>query len=441
MKKILKKFPKNIKFPNKSLKVAITGLSRSGKTIFITSLINQLLNDSNLKRKLNKNYRVSIIANEKLEQFKYNEFLANLSQKEPIWPTSTSDISAITLRFEVEQKLFKNKIIDIEIVDYPGEWIVDIDLLNKSYEKWSEEVFKVINTEPRKSLAKEFLEALENIDLTKKIDKNIEEDLVKKYTNFLYRCNENKLSLIQPGRFIMPAYLKDSEILSFCPLPQVNTLNQDSYYLKFKSRYENYVEKYVKDFHSNYFSKFDRQIVLVDVLKALKSGHESFEDMVETLKIIMSIYSYGKLNFFTKFFKTKIDKVTFCATKADHVANNQHNNYKSLLEMIIKEAKGEIDIKGVKTTSTIISSIKSTQNLIKIHDGRRLSCLKGKIVGEDKEVIIYPGEVPEYFPTKDDWDTDYFDFPDFAPIPFLENRAVDNIRMEEVIFELIEDKI
>ncbi len=441
MKKILNKLQKNMDLSHKKVRVAITGLSRSGKTIFITSLINQLLNNNNLKTKLNKQFKISIIQNDNLEQFKYDEFLSKLSQKEPIWPTSTSDISSITLRLEFAHKILKVKTVDIEIIDYPGEWIVDIELLNKSYEDWSEQSFKLFESEPRKILAKEWLECLNKIDLKSQVDKKIEKELVEKYTNFLYKCNNSKLSLIQPGRFIMPANLKDNEILYFTPLPKTMALAQDSYYLTFKARYERYVEEFVKEFHLNHFSKFDRQVVLVDVLKALKNGYYPFEDMVKTLKIIMSIYSYEKLNFFTRLFKTKIDKVIFCATKADHVANNQHNNYKSLLEMIIKEAKGEIDIQGVQTISTIISSIKSTENLVKIHDNRRLSCLKGKIVGDDKEVIIYPGEVPEYFPTKDDWDTDYFDFPDFAPIPFVQNKAVDNIRMEDIIFELLNDKL
>ena len=445
MKKILKKvsIPNQIKLPNKYIKLAITGLSRSGKTIFIISLINQLLHDLNLKKKFKRNFIVSIIPNRELEQFKYYNFLDNLTQKKPIWPQSTDNITAITLRLEIQsrKKFIKNRIIDIEIIDYPGEWLLDIDMLNKDYEQWSDGVFNLITNEPRKTLAKEWLEYLESIDLSTDIDESIQKELVNQYTKFLHKCNENNLSLIQPGRFIMPGYLEGSEVLKFCPLPKSETLNKNSYYFIFKERYENYVKEYVRDFHLNHFVKFDRQIILVDVLKALKNGYEPFEDMVKAMKIIMSIYSYGKLNFLTKFFKTQIDRVIFCATKADHVANNQHNNYKSLLEMIVKEAKSEIDIKGVQTISSIISSVKSTQSLVKLHDGRRLSCLKGKVLAQEEEVIVYPGEVPEYFPNRADWDTDYFDFPNFAPIAFPTNKAVDNIRMDEVIYHLIGDKI
>jgi len=441
-----------IALPNKKVKLAVTGLSRSGKTIFITSLINQLIAGDKLeflKRKTSKLFITRIKKNSELETFKYEDFLKNLRAKKPIWPESTSDISSLTLELEVKStnRVLKNRFIDIELIDYPGEWLLDIPMLNQTYEQWSEFCFNLAKKEPRDKLSFKWLSMLHALDFRENFNDDISKELSKLYREYLFECKDSKagLNLIQPGRFIMPGDMS-GELLEFTPLPPIEdttNLDENSYYMIYKKRYEKYVNDFVRKFNLEHFSKFDRQIVLVDVLKALKTGYECFEDMVESIKMIMSIYSYGRVNFISQFFSNKIDKVIFCATKADHVANNQHNNYRSLLELIIEEARRQIDIKGVKTASTIVSSVKSTHTVLKEYDGRRLSCLKGRVLGESEDSIIYPGEVPEYFPSKEDWDLDYFDFPSFAPVSFptITTQAVSNIRMDEVIYHLIGDKI
>jgi hypothetical protein len=438
-----------IALPNRKIKLAITGLSRSGKTVFITSLINQIIAGDRLemlKRKSGKQFLANIVSNESLKLFNYEEFSKSLRAENPSWPVSTSGISALTLRFEVKSsnRFIKNRFLDVEIIDYPGEWLLDIPMLNQSFEEWSEFCFKLSQKEPRDALAKEFIDMLNLIDTRKKLNEEVSNELYTKYKEYLLTCKRSEygLNLLQPGRFVMGS---DTSVPEFTPLPPLKGIDvdKDSYYMVYKNRYNEYVNRYVKKFNLDHFSKFDRQVVLVDVLKTLKNGYECFDDMLESIKMIMSIYSYGRNSFISKLFQTKIDKVIFCATKADHVANNQHNNYRSLLELIVEESRREIDIKGVKTLATIISSIKSTTSVSKEHNGRRLSCLKGKLIGEDEESIIFPGEIPEAFPTKEEWDKDYFDFPDFAPISFppIKTKSVANIRMDEVIYHLIGDKL
>lgn len=439
-----------ITLPNKKIRLAVTGLSRSGKTVFITSLINQIIAGDKLemlKRKSGKQFLASIIPNESLKLFNYDDYSKALRNEHPIWPVSTSDISALTLRLEIrsDNKFLKNRFLDIELVDYPGEWLLDIPMLNQSFEEWSEFCFNLSEKKPRDELSKEFMEVISKVNTKSIYNEELSNELYTKYRDYLLTCKSDKygLNLLQPGRFIMG----DTKLIpEFTPLPPIfnlDSLEGNSLYMTYKNRYDDYVNRFVKRFNLDYFSKFDRQIVLVDVLKTLKKGYECFEDMLESVKMIMSIYTYGRLNFISRFFHNKIDKVIFCATKADHVANNQHNNYRSLLELIVEESRREIDIKGVDTICTIISSIKSTTSVTKEHDGRRLSCLKGRLIGEEHESIIYPGEVPEVFPTKDDWDAEYFDFPDFAPISFppVKTKSVSNIRLDEVIYHLIGDKL
>lgn len=101
------------KLRDKRFCLGITGLSQSGKSTFITSLINQLLEHD--KSKLpgfspTLNGRLQSVKLHPLEdcdlpQFPYDEFYKGMASNEPVWPESTKDISGCLL----ELKLSKNK--------------------------------------------------------------------------------------------------------------------------------------------------------------------------------------------------------------------------------------------------------------------------------------------------------------------------------------------
>ena len=78
------------------------------------------------------------------------------------------------------------------------------------------------------------------------------------------------LSVIQPGRFILPAELAGAPILEFFPFPKLNEIDgneyqnasDDSFIGMLRSRYIEYKETSGQCvFISNIFLRFDRQIV------------------------------------------------------------------------------------------------------------------------------------------------------------------------------------
>ena len=44
--------------------------------------------------------------------------------------------------------------LTLDLVDYPGEWLLDLPLLSKSYEQWSAESLALSRREPRARLAR-----------------------------------------------------------------------------------------------------------------------------------------------------------------------------------------------------------------------------------------------------------------------------------------------
>ena len=46
-----------------------------------------------------------------------------------------------------------DRTLTLDIVDYPGEWLLDLPLLNKSYAQWSSESLALSREQPRAQLA------------------------------------------------------------------------------------------------------------------------------------------------------------------------------------------------------------------------------------------------------------------------------------------------
>lgn len=91
---------------DRHLRLAVTGLSRSGKTAFITAMVNQLLNiHAGARLPLLSAVREERLLGVKripqrdfgIPRFTYDEGLAQLYGDPPAWPTPTRGVSEIRL--------------------------------------------------------------------------------------------------------------------------------------------------------------------------------------------------------------------------------------------------------------------------------------------------------------------------------------------------------
>ncbi len=118
-----------------NVRIAVTGLSRAGKTAFITSLVNQLLHASthdNLPLFLASRDGRLIGAkrvpqtNMLVPRFGYDEAMESLNSEPPQWPEPTRDVSEVRLSLKYKptkryKKLISHSsVMDIDIIDYPG---------------------------------------------------------------------------------------------------------------------------------------------------------------------------------------------------------------------------------------------------------------------------------------------------------------------------------
>ena len=58
------------------------------------------------------------------------------------------------------KRLSNESTLTLGIIDYPGEWLLDLPLMDMSFEEWSRRTLQLLRTAPRAAVAGEFLEFL-----------------------------------------------------------------------------------------------------------------------------------------------------------------------------------------------------------------------------------------------------------------------------------------
>lgn len=457
------------------INLAVTGLSRSGKTAFITSLVNQLINEGKNSRLsfFDPVHQGNFIAAKRIPQknlsiprFDYDKAISSLTNDNPSWPEPTHGISELRLviRYQPKESMLKYATdmatLTLDITDYPGEWLLDLPMLNQTYEQWSEQTQKLMSSAPRDKYSQEFLSKIAQIDPFDVADEELLAQLSKEYTELLHTFRyQLGLSVIQPGRFILPAELAGAPILEFFPFPNLHEIDgndyqnasDDSFIGMLRARYIEYKEQVVKVFYQQHFLRFDRQIVLADCLTPLNacsdnSGSESFDDLQLAIDMILESYNYGKSGLFSRLFSPKIDKLLFAATKADHVTAEQHAPMVSLLDQLIYQSKHKFNYEAIEMKTLAIAAVKTTTLGKTLHNGEKISVIQGSRVPEGKElpekITLFPGAVPEKLPEKNYWQQSAFNFINFLPCAgMVKHEPLPHIRMDQVLQFLLADKM
>jgi len=448
---------------DRQVKLAVTGLSRSGKTVFITSLVHQLLHGLEgthlpffqmVSGGRLRGTKAMPQPDMHIPTFRYDHAIEQLCGDPPTWPKPTNGISEIRLaiRYFSSNPLLKLmspiNTLYVDIIDYPGEWLLDLPLLELTYEQWSEQIARLCEVEPRLSLSQAWRAFLDTLDLTSEATDTTLRQASQLYTDFLHRCKESQygLSLLQPGRFTMPGDdLKGAPLLEFCPIlqiPEELDFDDNSLYAEMKRRYESYKEHVVKKFYKEHFTHFDRQIVLADVLRAFNTSYASFVDMRDAINMVLKSFHYGKSGFINKWFGLKIDKILFAATKADHVTPNQLSNLEHFLQNMLATSHNDATFEGVQTETLALAAVKCTQAAYTTFQGKKISCIKGMPIDGEKPVALFPGEVPLEVPMPEEWVDGRFHFMEFKP-PRLANvhgSGLPHIRLDRALEFLLGDK-
>lgn len=442
-----------------TIRLAVTGLSRAGKTVFITSLVHNLLSAghgantmSNLTAARAGRLLAAQLQPEGAQEhpvFPYKDNLAHMTAEQPHWPGHTESISRIDLglrfRPETVRGMLSGGKLTIELVDYPGEWLLDLPLLKTSFAEWSTSVLASCSEGPRALLAAEWLRFVGSNPGDNPAEPQTARRGHDLYKRFLHACrDEAGLAFLQPARFIRPGDQPDAPLMWFCPvLLGGGAAKPGSLGELMEKRYEAYKEKVVTPFFQNHFRKFDRQIVLVDVLAALHGGWHVFKDVEAALDVVSRCFTYGSANWFTSWFRPSIEKVLFAATKADHVTAPQREHLRELLRKMALEPAGRAKYEGATAETMAISSVVCTNDDSAVIDGRQVEVVVGKPVDEARQVKVFPGAIPITPPERAFFGTRFAGYPVFQPPVFSSVPAdgIPHIKLDAALEFLLGDRL
>ncbi|KAA0697572.1 YcjX family protein [Neorhizobium sp. P12A] len=404
---------------NPTIRLGVTGLSRSGKTVFISSLVHNLLNGGRLPLfEAVQSGRVSSVQlepqpDDAVPRFQYEDHIRALV-KERIWPDSTRAISElrITLQYQSASgwnRLFSPGRLSIDIVDYPGEWLLDLPLLGKDYGTFSEETLALAQTGIRAELSRDWLALTEATDIDKPADEMQARDLSQAFTAYLRACksDERSLSTLPPGRFLLPGDLDGSPALTFAPLipPKDGHPSRGSLWAMMERRYEAYKAVVVKPFFREHFARLDRQIVLVDALQAINRGPEAVQDLERALTDVLACFRPGTNSLLSSLLGRRIDRVLVAATKADHLHHESHDRLEALTRRLVDRAIERIGMAGAGIDVMALASVRATREATVQRDGHTLPVIVGtpmdrETIGDEtfdglRKTAIFPGDLPE----------------------------------------------
>lgn len=385
------------------IRLGVTGLSRAGKTVFITSLAANLLNRGRMQAlRAAADGRIEAVwlqpqPDNTVPRFRFEDHLAAMTGADPVWPESTSGISELRLSFRVRPSgllagFQGANTVHLDIVDYPGEWLLDLALLDQDFRQWSDVVLARFGKRPELA---EFEAHLAQIDASAKLDEPKATALAASYTDALQRLRKAGLSHCTPGRFLMPGDLKGSPALTFAPLP-VGDAPRGSLAREFERRFDAYKREVVRPFFREHFSRIDRQVVLVDMLGAIHSGPAAVEDMRQSLADILATFRPGRNDFLRQIFLGKrVEKILFAATKADHLHHSQHPQLTAIADAVLADARARADFAGADTQALAIAALRTTTEDRIEQGGRSLDVVRGRLLATGKMVAMYPGRLPE----------------------------------------------
>ncbi|OHV81127.1 YcjX family protein [Rhizobium sp. LCM 4573] len=404
---------------NPTVRLGVTGLSRAGKTVFISSLVHNLLNGGRLPLfEAMRSGRVSAVRlepqpDDAIPRFQYEDHIQALV-RDRVWPDSTRAISELRITLDYESasgwsRMFSRGRLSIDIVDYPGEWLLDLPLLGQDYSTFSENTVNLAKTGIREELSREWLSLTGSIEMDAPADEMTAKRLAEAFTAYLRACkaDERSLSTLPPGRFLMPGDLEGSPALTFAPLPNIPQTRAPKGSLRamMERRYDAYKSVVVKPFFREHFARLDRQIVLVDALQAINRGTEAVQDLERALTDVLACFRSGHNSLISSLLGRRIDKVLVAATKADHLHHESHDRLERIAARMVDRAIERIGMSGADIDVMAIASVRATREATVKESGQLLPVIVGTpmagetINGErfdgDKKTAIFPGDLPE----------------------------------------------
>jgi predicted YcjX-like family ATPase len=445
------------------VRLGVTGLTGAGKTVFTTALAHALIHARNEPAQLafldvaNEGHivGVDVLPLPGVPLFPVERNVALLTAAAPLWPEPTLALSGvrIVLRF-APQGLLRHAApeaeLKIDIVDYPGEWLVDLPLLGQDFRAWSLATWSRLadpgNDEAR-ALSRAWCEDADAAPSPDRLDAR-----AITYGRLMRKLKGDRFgwAWLTPGRGL--TWSEAEWIASGCAFFPVPTaaLMPGPAYGALNERYKRYIEAHVKPFYRHHLRNLDRQIVLVDLLGALARGPGSFHGMREALGKILEHFRYGGWQILKPLLGRRIGRAMVAATKADLVTASQLTALRSLLRetvdlSVMPKLKDYQHATEDRAEYFIgcLASILSTEERIGTFGTAQVPVLRGRVLGAAQEQILVPSDVPPHLPAPAHWPARGYKYYPFEPpdLSAYTQRSFPHLGLDKALQFLIGDKV
>ena len=448
------------------LHLAVTGLSRAGKTVFITSLVENLLGLAGGRDTLPKfraalehqgesrlrGVRLVPAGAGALPRFDHAAHVAALARADAAWPERTGDLAQLSIAIELERRSTVGRVlgprrIRLDLLDYPGEWLLDLPLLGQDFGTWSRTTLARLRKGARAEACRPFLEWLVGFRPGATADEAVLRRGHALYRAGLEACRSTLgLRYLQPGRFLNPGPQAEVPFMWF--FPAEGEAGPGSGAALLSERYDAYRRHMRAAFFDTHFRAFDRQVLLVDVLGALHAGRAAFEDTAEAIADLCRGL-HGAPEWWERLLPwgagSPIARVAVVATKADHVPALRRDALRHLLAALAAPALEGRDgpVRGGAVSLHVAAAVTATRDAKARLGGRDVEVVEGVVLGEDRARPYFVGDVPPGWPPDGFWGGEYFELPTFRPprIAVGQGAGVPHLGLDEILVALLGDRL
>lgn len=389
-------------FLEPTLRLGVTGLSRAGKTVFITSLVANLLSRGRMGMftpEAEGRIEAAMLRpqpDRDVPRFDYEAHLGALTGEAPHWPESTRRISQLRLSFRYRSGswlagMTGPSVLHLDIIDYPGEWLMDLPLMRWSYAEWAERSLTDARYPAREAHSTAWRALLGQIDPAAEFDEATAKQAAGTFKDYLSACRGAGLSGLAPGRFLMPGDLEGSPALTFAPMiaPEEKP-GRESLWAEMERRYEAYKRAVVAPFFRNHFARIDRQVVLVDALSALHAGPGAVADLRRTMSDILACFRPGENSWLGALTGKRVERILFAATKADHIHHSQHERLSRVMDALLRESVERAAYKGAKVRTLSLAALRATVET----NVKGQPMVRGRLSPDGRVAALHPGDLP-----------------------------------------------
>ncbi|MCC5985013.1 MAG: YcjX family protein [Rhodobacteraceae bacterium] len=386
------------------VRLGVTGLAGAGKTVFITALVHNMMNRARMgQMQAVAGDRIAAAylqpqPDDMLPRFDFETHLAALTATAPHWPESTRAVSELRLSFRLRPggffgPLTGSRVVHLDIIDYPGEWLLDLALMERSYRAWADDTLARIDT---RACAQGFMERARAVDPDGPHDEPLAQDLAARFTAYLHAARRQGYADVTPGRFLLPGDLEGSPVLTFAPIPWARPSKRGTILREMERRFDAYKARVVQPFFRDHFARIDRQVVLVDALDAIHHGPEAVEMLGRTMTEVLAAFRPGRNAWLSRLLMgRRVERILFAATKADHLHHSQHPRLTALVEALLRQSRDRADFAGARTAAMSIAALRATVEETRRQGSESFDCVRGRLLDDGRQAAFYPGELPE----------------------------------------------